>query len=562
VLGLARVEASLLVRSLLVLAGLLAGGAVIWVSFGPAEPLWWNAAWRIGLGQLVLAMAVLVATQLATGRFRRDSMADLYASFPATAGTRTVAHLAGLVGAVPASLVLIGAAAAVVQVRGVIGAPGITVLAGGLLLVIAAGAAGIAIGTRFPHPLAGVLGALVLLLSSGTSHTATGSGIWLLPWETTQDQLGSLPGPLAGYPPAGAHVLELAGIAVLAGTVALTVTVSRPRARGGLATAGILALVVTCLAGALQLRPIPTAELNHLVTEAADPASVQRCTTANHVRYCLYPGFGRDLPSVEAPVSGVLAHLPARPDQPLTLRQVLSPYLLDSTLTHGHPKRQVSQWQAQLHRAPGNAAAASAIYLPAGSWPAPGARLADARFDVALAAAAWAVRLPPQATGNPSGPVFLPCVPLDQAREAIAIWLAILATRPPAGELQDGLGGLEPGRVFHGADVRNTIIPTWAYPGWDAGYITPAGVPQATAAGYLLGSAMVSLPEQKVAHVLKSAWATWLDWHTTDAQLAAALGIRMPSVPAPPAPPRTPNPGVTIVQPGPGSGQQSPVCTA
>jgi hypothetical protein len=562
VLGLARVEASLLVRSLLVLAGLLAGGAVVWVRFGSVEPLWWNAAWRIGVGQLVLGMTVLVAAQLAAGRPRRDGMADLYDSFPATAGTRTVAHLAGLAGAAPASLLLIGAAAAVVQARGAFGAPGFTVLAGGVLLVIAAGAAGIAIGTRFPHPLAGALGALVLLLSSATSHLGSGGGIWLLPWEWTQDQLGSLPGPLAGYPPAGAHVLELAGLAVLAGIAALTVTVGRARARGGLATAGILALVVSCLAGALQLRPIPTAELNHLVAEAAAPASVQRCTTASQVRYCLYPGFGRDLPSVEAPVNGVLAHLPARPDQPLTLRQVLSPYLLDSTLTHGHPKRQGSQWQAQMQKVPGNAATASAIYLPVGSWPAAGGRLADAHFDVALAAADWAVRLPPQAAGNPNGPVYLPCVPLDQAREAIAIWLAILAARPSAGELQDGLGGLETGRGFQGVQVRNTVVPTWAYPGWDASYITPAGVPQTTAAGYLLASAMTSLPEQKVAYVLKSAWATWLNWHTTDAQLAAALGIPMPTVPAPPAPPRTPEPGMTTVQPGPGGGPLSPVCTA
>jgi hypothetical protein len=560
VLGLARVEASLLVRSLLVLTGLLAGGAVVWVLFGSAEPLWWNAAWRIGFGQLVLGMAVLVAAQLAAGRARRDSMADLYASFPATAGTRTVAHLAGLAGAAPASLVLIGATAVVAQARGAIGAPSITVLAGGLLLVIAAGAAGIAVGTRFPHPLAGVLGALVLFLSSATSHLGSGGAIWLLPWEWTQDQLGSLPGPLAGYPPAGAHVLELAGIAVLAGIVALTVTVGRARARGGLATAGIVALVVICLAGALQLRPVPTAELNHLVREAADPAAVQRCTTASRVRYCLYPGFGRDLPSMEAPVSGVLAHLPARPDQPLTLRQVLSPYLLDSTLTHGHLKRQVSQWQAQMQRAPGNAATAAAIYLPVGSWPAAGGQLADAHFDVALAAAEWAVRLPPQATGNPGGPGFTPCVPLDQAREAIAIWLAILAARPPAGELQDGLGGLETGRGFQGVEVRNTIVPTWTYPGWGASYITPAGVPQTTAAGYLLASAMTRLPEQEVARVLKKAWATWLNWHTTDAQLAAALGIRMPAVPAPPAPPRTPEPGMTVVQPG--SGPQNPLCTA
>jgi hypothetical protein len=71
---------------------------------------------------------------------------------------------------------------------------------------------------------------------------------------------------------------------------------------------------------------------------------------------------------------------------------------------------------------------------------------------------------------------------------------------------------------------------------------------------------MTNLPEQKVARVLKGAWATWLNWHTTDAQLAAALGLRMPAVPAPPGPPRTPGPGSTVVPPG--GGRQNPLCTA
>ena len=176
VLGLARVEASLLVRSLLVLAGLMAGGAVVWVLIQAVQPLWWSAGWRIGAGQLILGMAVLVAAQLAAGRARRDAMADLYASFPATAGTRTLAHLAGLAGAVPASLLLIGAAAVVVQVRGAIGSPSVTVLAGGVVLVIAAGAAGVAIGTRFAHPLAGVLGAWLVLLARGDVPPVLGSG--------------------------------------------------------------------------------------------------------------------------------------------------------------------------------------------------------------------------------------------------------------------------------------------------------------------------------------------------------------------------------------------------
>jgi hypothetical protein len=555
VLVLARVEALLLIRSLLVLAGLLASGAVVWVLFGSVQPLWWNADWQIGFGQLILGLVVLAAAQLAAGRARREGMADLYTSFPVTAGTRTVAHLASLAGAVPASLLLIGAAVAVVQVRGAIGTPAITVLASGLVLVIASGAAGIAIGTRFSHPLAGVLGALALFITATTSHLVSGAAIWLVPWEWNQDQLGGLPGPLTGYPPAGAHLLELAGLAVLAGTVALAVTAGHVRARGGLATAGVAALAVTCLAGALQLRPIPTAGLDHLVTETANLASVQHCTTANDIRYCLYPEFGRDLPALEGPVNGVLARLPARPSHPLRVQQVLTVDLTD--LTYGQSKDQISQWRAQLRNARARVPTNTAIYLPVGSWPAGGGRLADANFAVALATAEWGVGIPAQASGNPASEQFLPCVPLNQAREAIAIWLAILATRPSASELQAGLSS---GGHYLGDEVSNTFVPTWTYPGMTADYLASSGIaPQPTAAGYLLAAAMVSLPQQKVSHVLASGWGSWLNWHTTDAQLAAALGIPTPSISAlvPPPPP----PGQTTGH-GPANGPQSPLCTS
>ncbi len=535
VLAVAKVEASFLVRSPLLVAGLLAGGAVVWVTIGSKEPLWWNVGWRIGAGQLVIGMAVLAAAQLAVGRARRNAMTDLYASFPATVGTRTLAHLVGLAGAAPASLLLIAAADAVVQLRGAIGAPSIAVLAGGLLLVIAAGAAGTAIGTRFPHPLAGVLGALVLFLSSGQSHLPGAAGLWLYPWESFSDQLGGLPGPLAGYPPAAAHAVELAGLAAFAGVVALAVTVTSTRARGGLAAAGIVAMAVICLAGAVQVRPIPTGDLNQLVNEVADPGSAQRCTTASAVRYCLYPRFGSLLPSLEAPVSEVLALLPARPAQPLTVRQVVYLSLPDPTLTHGHLNRDVSRWTARVQRAPGNATVtpATAIYLPVGNWPAAGGQLTDAHFDLALATAEWAVRLPGP-SGSLSGGGGMPCVPLNQAREPVAIWLAILATHPPAGELQDGLGV---GTTIPAAVVRNTAIRGWDYPGVGSGYVTPpGGGPQTTAAGYLLASAMTRLPQQKVSHILADDWGKWLNWHTTDAQLAAALGIPMPSVSTLPAP--------------------------
>jgi hypothetical protein len=551
--GLVWVEAFLLVRSLLVVAGLLAAGAVVWAIFGSVQPLWWNAAWQIGFGQLILGLAVLAAAQLAAGRARRDGMAALYASFPVTAGTRTLAQLISLAGVAPASLLLIGGATAVVQARGVIGAPSITVLAGGLILVLAAGAAGIAIGSRFSHPMAGLLGALVLLLCSATSHLVSGAAIWLVPWEWNQDQLSALPGPLGGYPSADAHLLELAGIAVLAALIALAVTAGPFRIRGGLATGGILALAVICLAGVLQLRPIPTAGVNRLVAETTDPASAQRCTTVNAVRYCLFSGFGRDLPSVEAPVNGVLARLPARPGQPLTVQQVVMLDLPD--FAYGHSPRQISRWHAQLQNGVGNVRTATAIDLPVGSWPAGGGRLADARFALALAAAEWAVRIPAQAIGSPDSETFLPCVPLGQAREAIAIWLAILGTRPQASELQAGLPG---NGHYLGDEVRDTFVPTWTYPGMNAGYLaSPTGGPQPTAVGYLLAKAMTSLPQQKVSHVLAGAWGSWLNWRTTDAQLAAALGIPMPGISAL-VPPLAPG---QTTGPGPGNGQQSPVCT-
>jgi hypothetical protein len=523
VLGLARIEALLMVRSMLVLAGLLAGVLAAWGWFwlNPVQPLWWWADWRIGAAQLVLAMTVLVAAQLTAGRVRRDAMADLYASFPVTASTRTLAHLAGLAGAVPASVLLAGAAVVLVQLRGTIGAPSIIVLAGAVVLVIAAGAAGIAIGTRFPHPLAGLFGALALFLPTATAHLLPWWSIWLIPWHYFPDQLGWLPGPLTGYPPAGGHTAELAGVAILAATAALAVTVRSALARSLLAAVAILAVAMVFFAGAAQLEPVPAAELNHLATEMADPGSVQHCTTASQVRYCLYPGFGRDLASIEAPVNDVLALLPARPGQPLTVRQVLSVGFTDPALTRGQPQQQVSKWNTQTRYAPGNIPAASAIYLTVGEWPAAGS-LTDADFNVALATAGWAVGFTPASQNMP--------LPGDQAREAIAIWLAILATHPPAGELQQGVQW----QTVSLRRGRPTSVAIWNYP--EAGGVTASWPQQQPppVAVYLLAKAMTGLPEQKVSQVLKDRWATWLDGRATDAQLAAALGLQVPSGPLPP----------------------------
>jgi hypothetical protein len=516
VLGLARAEGLLLARSLLILAGVVGGCALVWGFNHATPPMWWDAVWEIGTGQVIVAMAVLVAAHLAAGRVRRNAVQDLYDSFPASAGLRTAGHLTALAGALPASLLLIGVTVGL-DFRGAVGTPSVAALVGGVLLVIAGGATGVAIGIRFPHPLAGVLAALALFILFTQAQRFSGGVVWLFPWAQV-DGLHGLPGPLTGYPPAAAHSAELAGFAVLAGAIAIALTARRGRPLIALALAGGLALTVICVAGAAQLRPIPAAQLNHLVTETADPASAEHCAAVGKVRYCLYPAFGSDLPAVQAPVDAVLARVPDLPADPLTIMQLVSLSLADTTLTRGQPRQRLAAWGSELARMPGNAAAPSAIYLTVGSWPG-GAQAADGRFALALSTADWAVGLPATA-GSQNGPGPELCVPVDQAREAIAIWLAMEATHLPlSGPASSGVSAV---------GVDNVTVPTWNAPG--AGLISPG--PQTTYVGYELAAAMARRSVGQVSRVLAGSWVRWLNWHTTDAQLASAVGIPMPTVPA------------------------------
>lgn len=524
-LALARIEAFMLVRSALVLGGLVAGAGLVWGVTEHTLPLWWDVGWRLGYGQMVLSTTVLVATQLAAGRVCRDGLQDLYASFPAPAGTRVRAQLLAALGALPAGLVLVAAAAAAFGWRGAIGTPSAAVLVAGVVLVVAGAAVGVAVGVRFPHPLAGVLAGLVWFGAFSQTNRFNGGVPWLFPWSFTGG-LGSLPAPLAGYPPAAAHAVELGAVAVLAAAVALAVTAIRRRHRASLVGVGVLALAAACVAGAVQLQPVSTAALDRLAVQIAEPAAVQQCTSTDGVRYCVYPGFESLVPTFRGPVEGVLAKLPARPAQGLTVRQVADRMLTDPALTHGHTEQQVASWLTRMKTDPFVAPASGEIYPVVGQWPAGGA-LPAARFDVALGTAEWAVGLP-TATGDV--PNVGQCVPVGQAREAIAIWLAILATHPSSSTLQAGLPGSGPG---HGSyeSVGNTVVATWAYPGNFDGYV--AAGPEFTVDGYLLARAMTALPAQHVQQVLAESWNRWRNPNTSAADLAAALGIAQPTFPVP-----------------------------
>ncbi len=325
-MSLARIEAVQLGRSVLVLAGLLLSCIAMWLITYRNQPLWWTNDWRLGYGQTIISLTVLMAAQLATARSRRDGLQELYASFPTSTGQRTLAHLIGVLGAVPASLILIGAAAGTFALHDVLGTPDLAALVGGILLVLAGGAIGVAIGTRFSHPLAGVLGAFGWLLPFSQSNRFNSAIPWLFPW-VKPAQLNELPRRLPGYPPALAHALELAAIVALAGVVALAITAAARRHRVGLLGAAVAALAVIVGAGVVQLQPISTRDIDRVVSEAAGGA--QHCTTSDAsghtVGYCLYPEFGSLLPTLQGPVNGVLSLLPGEPARTLTISQTSGP---------------------------------------------------------------------------------------------------------------------------------------------------------------------------------------------------------------------------------------------
>jgi hypothetical protein len=524
VVGLARIEAVQLGRSVLVLSGLLLSGVALWLITYRIQPLWWTNDWRIGYGQTVISLTVLVGAQLATARSRRDGLRELYESFPTSTGQRTLAHLLGVLGAAPASLILIGIAAGAFALQGVLGTPNLAALIGGILLVLAGGVIGVAIGTRFSHPLAGVLGAFVWFLPFSQSNRFNSAIPWLFPW-VKPAQLNELPRRLSGYPPALAHAVELTAIVVLVAMIGLAITATAKRHRVGLLVAAATALAAIVGACAVQLQPIPTRDIDRVVSEAAGAGSTQRCTTSDTnghpVDYCLNPEFGSLLSTLQGPVNAVLSLVPGQATHALTVSQISGLNVDDPTLTHGHSSQQVTTWRTELGSAPASMPSSSAIYVDLGAWP-PSGQQSVARFDLALGAAEWTVGLPTN-TGVSSGPLPAQCVPLNQAREAIAIWLAAHATHLPAAHFQG------PNGSYSVAPVNGTPVVVWTYPGEISNYLASPG-PQTTAAGYLLAQAMMKLPTSRVIAVLATQWDSWTSPNATDTQLAAALDITVTAV--------------------------------
>lgn len=559
-------EAARLCRNPFNLGGLAVAAFLVWRDSHGTVPQWW--VWDVQLCSILLAFAgpVLVTSQLAASRVRRDGMSSLYESFPVPASSRVLAHLLGLAGTLVLACAFLGASVAWLYLLGPVGSPRASVLVQGVLLVALAGAAGVALGVLMPSPAAGMLAVIAagvveadLLVPWGAPVALPHGTAWLFPW-TQPAVLGFLPGPVSAIPPP-AHLPWLAALAVLFAVVAYgrsTPLAQRP----GLAT-GATALVAACSvalagwSGWAQTRPVPPATVNALSYQATHPAQAEQCVAASRVEYCHYRGLAADVARWRAVVNGVFGLLPRRPAARLVVRQVIDTDVDASWLSIGYqvPAEQnaaqaaimkfTSAERSDPRLIPGSAS--PPVYVDV-NW-ASGGAAGPYQLGLAVQVAWWLAGLPttwrtvwyqvqapgqrparPEGAGPFAGPgeaqANLSCLPVGQAREAIALWLAA-SVSPGARSAFLASLAYGPGTLPVTGTGRGRVALVRAYTGLGAAGYAPAV--QFTAQGARLATEMLALPANRVTRTLARQWPWWLSPHATDARLAAALGIPLPA---------------------------------
>ncbi len=122
--------------------------------------------------------------------------------------------------------------------------------------------------------------------------------------------------------------------------------------------------------------------------------------------------------------------------------------------------------------------------------------------------------------GGQGGIAVLACVPVGQAREAVALWLAAGSTAATRS-------------AFAGTGTAGStqVGKRWVATVTETGSGPSVGL-AATVQGAALAAEMLRLPDRTVQAVLGARWRFWISPQATTAELAAALGLRLPRQPA------------------------------
>ncbi|MGH8884847.1 MAG: hypothetical protein ACRDYX_06680 [Egibacteraceae bacterium] len=454
---------------------------------------------RIGYALLPLAAATLLATNATALRSRRHGTDELYDTLPTTPVQRTAAQLLSTAGPVGLAALLVAVDVVYLVLLGGIGTPNPFELATGPVVVALAGVLGVLLARLAPW--IGVAPVMLIGLAALwyfpylsyhlRQRVFTWHSFWAFPWFGTSGSEADGANVLVG----GWHLAYAGGLVALMACLALARHQVQVRLRTAVAT--VLALALTSSGAVAQARPLTAAQLIEEAQFASGAPGTQVCETHGRVEYCAWPTHVAWINRWRQPIDGVMRRLPAAvARRGLRVRQMA---LGASELCSNR-----SACRQQVAVAFDRAIASSDVRTTS-SWPR-GSGVGGAELALAAAVGSWAVGLR-TAPPRDEPPI---CMPPDQARVIVALWLAGQSTPGAAASLRRVV------RVDEGAPAlrpRLTLGPaagTTQWPGPEAAYAV----------------ALLDRPAEEVAAQLQRDWVRLTSPGTPTAELVAAFGLQ------------------------------------
>jgi hypothetical protein len=448
---------------------------------------------------LPLAAATLLVANRAALRSRKDGTEELYGSVPTPVSRRTAAHLLSVIASVELAVGVVITDLVILVRSGGVGRPNPLELATGPAVVALAGAIGVLLARLVPW--SGVASvALVGFAASwyfpylwfrATGHVRILRSYWLFPWFGMPGSPMDWADALAG----GRHLAYVGALIALAACLAL----ARSKLRAGAIMATVLALAVTATSAVAQVPPTTVAQQFEEARFASGSPGTQVCGTRGGVEYCVWPAYQDWIDWWQRPIDGVLQRVPAAArGRKLRVRQMELGDYARCWDTSACPQ----QFHALLERA-----FTDSDVRPMSSWPRiDGDRnvKGKAELPLALATASWAVGLsamPPRDSES-----LTICIPHDEARVVVALWLAGQSTPQAADSLRARTGPPEQARsrLTLGSDA---VTAQWPWP--EAVYAV----------------ALLDRPVEEVAAALQRDWARWVSPATPTAELVEVFGL-------------------------------------
>ncbi|SDT73557.1 hypothetical protein [Actinoplanes derwentensis] len=325
--ALARAEARRMWHSPYYWIGLILSVALSVVWSWTRMPTWETFHENIGMGSLILAANLLLATHLAAGRDHRAGAEEATRTMPADPGRRSLALLVTVpIAAVTGAVVYLAAlllllptwpvgqfdpwAALIATVIPAIGAA-IGVAVGRLL-------PGVAVG---PLTMVALVVVLFILLAAGMEMGRIQNHLFPVPFDMLDFGM---------VYPFGWHLLYLLGLLAVA-----IAAVCRPAVPKTSAVVAVVAVLFAGFAVQREADGVPDVIDSRVSVLAVAPEKLD-CRTYEGVRYCALPGFGDWIEHWREAVEPAAELLPAAADRP-SVRQIANSFD-GEPMTPGHPE--------------------------------------------------------------------------------------------------------------------------------------------------------------------------------------------------------------------------------